>query len=156
VLLGHDISLDLDATYTDAQYENKRDDWVDHPIHGNKYAEDSKYIPRVPEITGGIGLSYTPNNWNLTLSGDYTGSMYIDYCEEEDVELPGSKIKHTDPFYVVNSRIARKFSGQGISIFIGVKNLLDYIQDEKHPDDSAFIYAPYTGRIIYSGIKVKI
>ncbi|MCK4352431.1 TonB-dependent receptor [candidate division WOR-3 bacterium] len=155
-ILVRDISLDLNLTYTDAQYEKERDDWIDHPVHGNKYAEDSRHISRVPEITGGIGLSYTPGNWSLALSGDYTGSMYIDYCKDEDVEQPESYIKHTDPFWVMNGRIGRKFAEQGITIFAGAKNLFNYVQDEKHPDDAAFMYAPYTGRIIYGGIEIRI
>ncbi len=156
VLLARDFALDLTLAYTDAQYENKRDDWIDNPTHGNKYAEDSKYISRVPGITGNLGLGFTPGNWNLSASGDYTGSMFIDYCCEEDVEAPESKIKHTDPFWVVNTRVAKKFTEQGFSIFVGAKNLLDYVQDEKHPDDAAFMYAPYSGRIIYGGVEVKL
>ncbi len=154
ILLGPEISLDLTLTYTDAQYEHEREDWIE--THGGKYAAFSKYILRVPDVTGDIGIGYTPSNWNLTLSGDYTGRMYIDYCEEEDVEAENSYIKHTDPFWVVNTRVARSFPKGGITLFAGVKNLFDYIQPEKHPDDAAFMYAPYTGRIVYSGIEIKI
>jgi outer membrane receptor for ferrienterochelin and colicins len=57
---------------------------------------------------------------------------------------------------VVNGRIARGFPDKGITLFAGAKNLLDYVQDEKHPDDAAFMYAPYTGRIIYGGVEVKL
>ncbi len=158
ILISRDLSLDLTMAYTDAQYEHKRDDWKDSP-----YYDDSKYIPRVPLITGNIGIGFTPGNWNMTLSNNYTGRMYIDYCEEEEFwqSDPGksgynSKIKHTDPFWVVSSRISRNFPDRGIALFAGVKNLLDYVQDEKHPDDAAFMYAPYTGRIIYAGMEVKL
>ncbi len=156
VLLASDFALDLTLAYTDAQYENKRDDWIDNPTHGNKYAANSKYISRVPVITGDVGLGYTSDSWNLSVNSNYTGSMYIDYCCEEDVEATESYIKHTDPFWVVNTRVAKKFANQGISIFMGTKNLLDYVQDEKHPDDAAFMYAPYTGRIIYGGVEIKL
>jgi len=158
MLLSHDLSLDLTMAYTDAQYEHKRDDWEDSP-----YYDDSKYISRVPLITGNIGIGFTPGDWSLTLSGNYTGRMYIDYCEEEEFWQPdpnklgyNSKIKHTDPFWVVSSRISRNFPDKGITLFAGAKNLLDYVQDEKHPDDAAFMYAPYTGRIIYAGMEVKL
>lgn len=159
VLISNDFALDLTMAYTDAQYEHKRDDWKDSP-----YYDNSKYIPRVPWLTGNIGIGFTPSNWNLTVSGDYTGRMYIDYCEEEEFwqgDNPdeagyNSKIKHTDPFWVMSGRIARSFPDQGITFFAGVKNLLDYVQDEKHPDDAAFMYAPYSGRIIYGGVEVKL
>ncbi|MCD6334894.1 MAG: TonB-dependent receptor [Candidatus Latescibacteria bacterium] len=152
VLLIHDLELDLNLTYTDAQYEEERADWVE--AHAGKYAADSKYIPRVPKVTGGVKLGYTPGNWKAVLDASYTGSMYIDYCEEEEVAAPNSKIKHTDGFFVVNPRISRSFSEQGLTAFVGAKNAFDYVQDEKHPDDAAFMYAPYTGRIVYGGVEV--
>lgn len=151
-LLVRDLVFDFNGAYTDAQYEDKREDWVEsHP----EYAEDSKNIPRVPKITGGVTLSYNPDNWNLVLNANYTGRMYIDYYQEDDIEQPGSKIVHTPDFYVVNAKIARSFSN-GINLFAGVKNMFDYVQEERHPDDAAFMFAPYTGRIIYAGVKVKL
>ena len=150
-LLVRDLVLDLNLAYTDAQYENEREDWVEnHP----EYAEDSKYIPRVPKITGGVELTYNPGHWDLVLDADYTGRMYIDYCKEEDIGLPESKIVHTPDFWVVNAKIARSFTN-GTTIFMGAKNIFDYVQEERHPDDAAFMYAPYTGRIIYGGLKVR-
>ncbi len=152
VLLMRNLELDLNLAYTDAQYEEERADWVE--AHGGKYAADSKYIPRVPQVTGGVKLGYTPGNWNAVLDANYTGRMYIDYCEEEDVNAPHSKIKHSDGFWVVTPRLSRRLPQQGITVFVGAKNLFDYVQDEKHPDDAAFMYAPYTGRIVYAGMEV--
>lgn len=151
-LLARDLVLDLNLTYTDAQYKNERQDWVEyHP----EYAKDSKHIPRVPRITGGIELTYTPGNWDLALAADHTGRMYIEYSKDEDIEQPESRIVHTSDFWVVNAKIARSFSN-GITYFVGVKNLFDYTQEERHPDDAAFMYAPYTGRIVYGGLKVRL
>jgi outer membrane receptor for ferrienterochelin and colicins len=152
------LSFDLNFAYTDAQYENPREDWVDHPVHGNKYAEDSKCISRVPQITGGIELNFALGMWDLVMDADYTGNMYIDYCKEEEVTDPESYIKHTDPFWVFNTRLARDFRLQNttLSLFAGSKNIFDYVQEERHPDDAAFMYAPFTGRTIYAGLKITI
>jgi outer membrane receptor for ferrienterochelin and colicins len=151
-LLPKDFDLDLNLAYTDAQYEDEREDWVEnHP----EYAGDSKYIPRVPAVTGGIKLGYRPGNWTAVLDCVYTGSMYIDYCKDEDIEQPESYIKHTDGFLVVNTKIARSCPQAGITLSVGAKNLFDYVQDEKHPDDAAFMWAPYTGRVIYGGMEVS-
>ncbi len=152
--LSDELNFDLNLTYTDAQYENEREDWVNNPTHGNQYADDSKYISRVPQITGGIKLGYTSGGWDLVLAGDYTGRMFIDYCKDEDVTDLESKIKHTDGFWVVNPKISRNFPESGITLFAGAKNLFNYVQDEKHPDDAAFMYAPYTGRTIYGGVEM--
>ncbi len=55
----------------------------------------------------------------------------------------------------MNPRLSRSFPQQGITAFVGAKNLFDYVQDERHPDDAAFMYAPYTGRIVYAGVEVE-
>ncbi len=154
VVLFEDLFVDLFATYTDAQYEDERDDWVDHPEHGDKYADESIYIPRVPEYTGGVTLNFSPGKWNMSLNGDYKGAMYIDYCEEEDVELEGSEIYHTPAFWVLGTKISREFPGAGLKLFAGGKNLFDYVQDDKRPDDAAFMWGPYIGREIYGGVEV--
>jgi outer membrane receptor for ferrienterochelin and colicins len=155
IVLLEDLFFDLFATYTDAQYEDEREDWVNHPVHGDEYADESKYIPRVPEYTGGITLNWTPGRWNMSLNGDYKGAMYIDYCEEEDVEMPGSEIYHTPAFWVLNSKISREFPGSGLKLFAGGKNLLDYVQDDKRPDDAAFMWGPDIGTEYYAGMEVS-
>jgi outer membrane receptor for ferrienterochelin and colicins len=150
ILIRKDVDLDLNIAYTDAQYENQREDWVEsHP----EFADESKYIPRVPQITGGVKLAYMPENWDLFLGADYTGRMYIDYYSEDDIEDPESKIVHTPDFLILNAKVSRSFSS-GLTVFAGAKNMLDYVQKERHPDDAAFIYAPLSGRIIYGGVEV--
>jgi len=144
-LLVRNLTLDLNVTYTDAQYGEEREDWL-----GTPYSSESKYIPRVPRTAGNLKLEYSPGAWDLVLDCPYTGSMYIDYFKDE--EAP-TEIKHTDPFVVVNARISRKVY-KNISVYAGAKNLFDYVQEDKRPDDAAFMWAPYIGRIGYGGIKV--
>ncbi|MEW6040990.1 MAG: TonB-dependent receptor, partial [Elusimicrobiota bacterium] len=47
-----DFDVDLNLTYTDARYKDKRDDWKE--FAGGKYYDDSIYISRVPQMTGGL------------------------------------------------------------------------------------------------------
>ena len=149
LLLSDVFKVGLDLTYTDAQYADQRGDW-----DGTPYAEDSKYISRVPELTAGINLGITPGDWEINLGTDYTGRMYIDYFEEG--EEP-TEILHTDPFWVVGLKISRhNFLRENVTAFLGVRNLFDEVQDDKRPDDAAFMYAPYYGRIIYTGVKVAL
>ncbi|MCK4248318.1 MAG: TonB-dependent receptor [Candidatus Omnitrophica bacterium] len=155
-LLGN-LDLDLSLTYTNAEYKDKRSDWVNHGAHGNKFADDSRYISRVPEFTGGIGLNYIPEqDWNLVLDCDYTGEMYIDYCKAGDVTDPASEIVHTSDFWVVNLRAAKdNLFKEGLTGFIGVKNVFDEVQKDKRTDDAAFMYKPYIGRMVYAGMSVE-
>jgi outer membrane receptor for ferrienterochelin and colicins len=153
IALGPVTSLGLDATYTDAQYEAPRDDWVGHPVHGDLYADENQYLSRVPEWTLGLNLIWRPSDWTVALGVDVTGPMYIDYNEDDDVASAGSYIKHTEAFAIANLRVARQFGRN--AVFFGAKNLFDEVQEERHTDDAAFIYAPLTGREIYAGVEVR-
>jgi outer membrane receptor for ferrienterochelin and colicins len=101
-------------------------------------------------------MELSPAQWRLTTEANYTGSMYVDYHEEDDVTSPGSRIVHTDSYWLVNGRISRDIARSGISVFAGVRNAFDFVQEERHPDDAAFIYAPLTGRILYGGIEFDL
>jgi outer membrane receptor for ferrienterochelin and colicins len=142
----------FDLAYTDAQYDAERTDWVDnHP----EYAGDSKFVSRVPQLTGGIKIGFNPDPWYFSIGADYTGSMYIDYNANDDISDPSSKIVKTDPYFIVNTKISRKLS-ENQTLFAGAHNLLSYVQPEKHPDDAAFMYAPFYGRIIYAGMEIRL
>jgi outer membrane receptor for ferrienterochelin and colicins len=155
-LIVESIYTDLNLTYTDARYEQAREDWANHPTHGDEYAADSKQISRIPDITLGIKLGYSPGDWSFVAGADYSGRMYIDYCKDEQATEAESYIRHTDPFFTLNARISKAFADQTLTIFVGGKNLNDYVQPERHTDDAAFIYAPLTGRTIYGGMKLQI
>ncbi len=145
------LTLDAYLTFTEAQYRNQREDWViNHP----EYASDGRWIPRVPQTTGGMNVSYRPGKWGLSLGAHHRGRMYIDYCKDEDVADPESKIKYTQGYWIVNAKIMCHVS-QNTAFYLGAKNLFDRTQKERHPDDAAFMYAPYTGRIIYGGVEMK-
>jgi len=149
-----DLVFDLNLTYTDARYENERSDWVEN--HDGRFAPDSRSISRIPEWSGGMKLEYSPTGWRFVTEANYTGAMYIDYNEEDDVANPGSRIVHTDPYWLVNGRVSREITQAGISLFAGVRNAFDLVQEERHPEDAAFIYAPLTGRIVYGGIEIDL
>ncbi len=150
--VGKDLTLDLSGAYIDARYSQARPDWLEaHP----DYAEDSKYLPRTPLTTAGLGVTYTPGPWNLNVSANYTGPMYVDYYQDDDVWSPGSKIVRTPSFVVTDCKFSRDVWGV-FMLFGGVHNLFDYVQQERHPDDAAFVFAPITGRVIYGGMRVRL
>lgn len=41
-------------------------------------------------------------------------------------------------------------------LYAGVDNILDYIQDERHLDDAAYLYAPICGVVFYAGLSIDI
>ena len=145
-LVSEMLKAGFDMAYTDAQYKDKRNDWL-----GTAYFDNSRYISRVPEFTGGVNVSFVPGDWEINCIADYTGKMHIDYWQ--DGEEP-TEIVHTEPFWVLNLKVSKhNFLKEGLTVFTGVRNLLDEVQEIKHPDDAAFMYAPYYGRIIYAGLN---
>jgi outer membrane receptor for ferrienterochelin and colicins len=139
------LDMDVSATFNGGEYDNVRDDWV-----GTPYESDSKYISRFPRYTVGLDFTVSDRGWSL-VSGTYlTGPMYIDYYA--DGEGP-TTIKETDPFWILNAKLSKRVFG-GVSLYVGGRNLTDYVQPEKHTDDAAFLYAPVYGRMLYVGMGI--
>lgn len=154
-MLPYNLDLNAWVTYTDARYDDERSDWVNNPVHGNKYKDESIYISRIPQWAGSIGMTWAPDNLVFNINANYTGRMYIDYNQDEDPTAPDSKIKHTDPYWTVSSRLAYTFA-PGTTVFIKGRNIFDEVQDERHTDDAAFIYKPLYGRIVYGGVEFEL
>jgi outer membrane receptor for ferrienterochelin and colicins len=144
--LVKNIDLAADFTYNQGEYKNMREDWL-----GTQFQKQSKHIPRFPTATGNIKFEYSPKSWNFVILGNYQGKMYIDYYK--DGSEP-AKIKETDPLIIFNARVSKKTNA--FKLYVGVNNIFNYIQDEKHLDDPAFIYAPVYGTILYGGVTIDI
>lgn len=145
------LNIGVDFTLNQGKYKNVREDWV-----GTEYEEISKYISRFPMTTGGLKLEYTPKTWTFSINSSYQGTMYIDYYNEDIDPVIGdqSKIKKTKPYALLNARIAKDF--KGVRLYAGANNIFNYVQDEKHLDDAAFIYAPLYGIMFYGGIRITL
>lgn len=146
-----DLDMGIDLTWNKGEYNNVREDWI-----GTEYEEISRNISRFPATTGYIKMEYTPKNWSVVLTGNYQGSMYVDYFNTEIDAGKGdlSKIKITDPFMIFNARLARDLNN--FRIYVGANNIFNYIQDERYLDDAAFLYAPVFGTMLYAGVSVNI
>jgi len=149
--LLNELELGVDFTYNQGEYDNIREDWKATP-----YAKISKNISRFPKTTGNIELEYNLKNWNFSLSGNYQGTMYIDYFNEDIDPVLGdqSRIKKNNPFMLFNTRVSGKLNV--FKLYAGVNNIFNYVQDEKHTDDAAFMYAPTYGTMFYGGITIEI
>ncbi len=144
--LASDLALAANVEFNRSEYDNSREDWI-----GTEWEEDSRKFSRYPETSGSMEIQYTPDTWDFVLDASYKGKMYIDLLEpanEDDIN-----IKETESFIVLNAKVAKSLFGR-YKLYVGVKNLTDYVQEEKHVDDAAFMYAPVYGRIIYSGLEI--
>lgn len=145
------LDLGLDITYNQGEYRHAREDWV-----GTAYEASSKYISRFPSTTANLKLEYSPKSWTFALTSSYQGTMYIDYFNNDIDPTLGdlSKIKKTDPFMLFNARLSKSINI--FKLYAGVNNLFNYVQDERHLDDAAFMYAPVYGTMFYAGISINI
>ena len=141
-----DFTATLSYTLNQGLYKHARADW-----EGTQWEQQSKHVSRFPNMTGDLDLTYAPGTWSFSVSGSLQGAMYIDYMSE-DPSL--SKIKHTEPFVTFNCRASKRLGA--FTLFAGGKNLLGYIQDEKHTDDAAFMYAPVFGATFYGGVSINL
>ncbi|WP_025001789.1 TonB-dependent receptor [Prevotella dentasini] len=157
--LFKDFAAGINWTFNQGKFKHERAEWSDPEDETCAkfpqrlaYAKDSKNISRFPSMTGDIDIDYTPGTWSFALTGSLQGRMYIDYNSEDAGET--SKIKHTNAFTTWNLRVAKQFGT--VSVYAGGKNIFSYIQDEKHTDDAAFMYAPVYGATWYAGVSVNL
>lgn len=118
-----------------------------------QFERDSRNVSRFPAMTGDFTLEYTPGTWTFTLTSSLQGKMYIDYLAEAGMQE--SKIKETNTFMLFNCRVAKRL-GNAFTVYAGGKNIFSYIQDEKHTDDAAFMYAPVFGATWYAGVSIRL
>jgi len=157
--LFRNFNAGVNWTFNQGKFKHERADWSDPNDETVKefpqrlqYAKDSRNISRFPAMTGDIDLDYTPGTWSFSLTSSLQGKMYIDYNSEDDGAT--SKIKKTNTFMLFNCRAAKRFGM--CTVYAGAKNIFSYIQDEKHTDDAAFMYAPVYGATWYVGLSVKL
>jgi len=132
----------------EGKYNKPRADWL-----GMVYEDASINISRYPQTSGGLEVDYSLGKWNLVVDADYKGKMYIDLTEPADPS--NVKIHETESFVVLNTKLSKGFFDR-YDAYIGVRNLSDYTQEEKHIDDAAFMYAPVYGRLLYGGIQISL
>lgn len=145
------LELYADMGINRGLYDHPRNDWKN-----TSWESVSRYIPRFPFTSAYIMAEYTIGRWTMNSSLNYQGTMYIDYNNSEPTPQSGalSKIKKTTPYALWNTRAT--YRAGNLTFYAGVNNITDYIQDERHLDDAAFIYAPLLGRSFFAGISLVI
>lgn len=151
IILDRQLNLDLGFTYTDAMYKEKQDPEL----------EDSDHILRVPEYTAHLGLEYSDPIFGLKINvgGRYIGRQYVERVMI-DVDPAGvTYIDHVTNYTLWDVRITKYFQDESISLFLGIDNIFEEIQEPlynaEQEDTAAYIYMPTTGRYIYGGMGVR-
>lgn len=133
------------------RFDQSRAEWA-----GTPWESVSDYIPRFPFASAFFKVNYERGHWSFNTSLNYQGTMYIDYYNVDPDPIAGdqSKIKKTPSFVLLNARLQYQY--EGLKLYAGVNNITNYIQDERHLDDAAFIYAPLYGRMFFAGLSLSL
>lgn len=115
---------------------------------------------RAPNNYGYItSLIYFTKRLNLTIFGNYTGSMLVKHTINDGIEEVDTEV-NTPTFWDMGSQLTYKFPvGRGISMELsgGMKNILNSFQkdlDKGMLKDSSYIYGPRMPRTTFVGLKI--
>ncbi len=119
-----------------------------------------KRLFRSPNQYGFISADMKLNkNWDLSLTGNYTGKMLVPYFGPELENTDEGELRESNPFFDFGGRISYKttINNAGIEVFSGVKNLFNSYQkdfDMTIDRDPGYMYGPNTPRTIYFGVRI--
>ncbi len=151
------MAVNLSFAYNDAKYKNALDPDF----------EESRNLMRVPETAFRLGATYEDAWYGtyLTAAGRRIGRMYVEKElavgeSEEGEPLTEYSIERTTAHWVLDVRAEKTFWNGTYGFFLGVDNLLgekqERVYNPEQEDTAAYIYAPLTGRYIYSGVTLRL
>ncbi|MFA6144863.1 MAG: TonB-dependent receptor [Sulfurimonas sp.] len=114
-----------------------------------------------------FSVDYDINGWELYTEATYVGARDLapyNYIDRYNDDLATSPKKSTAPAYTTVDLKLTKQLDKNFSLYAGAKNLFDYVQtnvesplfyDNSTPAgfDSAHIWGPLRGRMVYLGLK---
>lgn len=149
-----DIQIQLGMSFQKNKY-NQLQSWSDDPEN-----KGTRKMLRSPERYGYFTVFTSPfKNFNTSISGTYTGSMYVPHMAgyiEKDV------LKKTTSFFDANIRLNYDISISGnyvLQINCGVQNIFQSYQkdfDKGEFRDAGYIYGPGLPRSYFAGLKISL
>ena len=148
-----DVQIQMGISFLNSKYHAPIN-WSD-----DEDAEKTRNILRSPKRYGYATIFASPfKNFNVSLSGTYTGSMYIPhlsgYIEKDKLEK-SKDFFDTNIKFNYDVRIAKNYIMQ---LNCGVQNIFESYQKDfdKGPQrDAGYIYGPSTPRSWFLGLKLS-
>ena len=113
-------------------------------------------MPRTPDLYGYFTMNTQPvKRLDITLSGVYTGRMYVPHFSEHD------EMVHTPDFMELSAKVAYTFPlGHHLRLQLncGVQNIFNAFQsdlDQGEYRDSGYFYGPTQPRTLYVGCRLS-
>lgn len=159
--LSEGLAFQLGASAQHASYDSEEVVWS--PETTAEASSDSlvvtRQLLRTPNYYGFATLNWSPlNDFDISLSGVYTGSMLVPHVIDPETEY--TALKTTPDFFELNIRvgyavaISEKFD---IHVFAGVQNAFNSFQndfDTGAERDAGYVYGPSRPRTYFAGLKL--
>ena len=162
---GEDISLQAGFTYQRSLYKDY-EAWSEDAT-----VAPTKNMPRTPDCYGYFTLTSSPlKNFNISLSGIYTGRMYVPHFAPAPGDVPADyaycyitkdEMVHTPDFFDLNIKVSYDFKiDDDIKLQLngGVQNVFNAFQqdlDQGGYRDSGYFYGPTAPRTYFLGLKIS-
>lgn len=161
---GKDCSLQMGFTAQRSRY-NQQEYWSENPE-----VAPTKDMPRTPNCYGYFTFTASPlRNFDVSLSGVYTGSMYVPHFAPDPAEIPADfpytyiaqdEMKKTSDFFDFNLKLNYTFllsEHLKVQLNGGVQNIFNAFQkdlDKGTFRDSGYFYGPTQPRTFFIGLKL--
>ncbi len=151
-LFGKEMQLQAGFTFQQSKYKE--------PENWSETADLTTNMLRTPNIYGYFTSTYSAiKNLSLSLSGTYTGSMYVPHLAGY---IDNSRIEETSPFFDATFKAAYTFDLKGdfkLQLNAGVQNIFNAYQgdfDRGFRRDTGYVYGPMFPRSWFAGVKLMI
>lgn len=152
------LSLDLGFTLQRSLFDKAENVGID--------GIDSREVMRTPNSYGYFVFNWTPDHhFSITLSGDYTGKMYVPHEAGEKIgdyiTIPEGKLEQSNRFFTLGTKAtyAIHVENSMLEFSLGANNLFNSYQkdfDEGPNRASSYIYGPKQPRSIFAGVKLTL
>ena len=132
-----------------------------------KYKSGLIEKPLLSNHRGFLNIAYSTRKiknrqWKIDLTTQWIGSQRIPFTGDNDIEF--QLAERSEDYLLLNSQLTRIF-GKRLDAYIGVENASNYRQtnpilssEDPYGEhfDSALIWAPIFGRMVYLGLRFTI
>ncbi|MBO4613527.1 MAG: TonB-dependent receptor [Bacteroidales bacterium] len=146
------VEIQAGFTYQQSRYKQ--------PEVWSETIEAQRRMFRTPDTYGFLTVYYSPlKNFDISLSGTYTGSMLVQHFAgyiAEDAETT------TKPFFDTNLKLSYSFKLKddvSLEVSAGMKNIFNSYQrdfDQGELRDAGYIYGPSLPRSVFFGLKFSM
>ena len=144
------INATLGFTIQSSMYGEKQEDF------------NSRNFYRTPNDYGFFIVDWSPTKkFSASLSGNYTGKMYVPYFGVSLDDPDAGVLRESDPFFDLGVKFSYdiKLKGSKLQLYCGMKNIFNSYQsdfDKGIDRDPGYIYGPGMPRYPYAGMKFFI